>query len=200
MDKLQQLTEKLFNEGLNKGRLEGEAVLADAQAKAELLIADAKAKAAAIIASAEKQAADLTAKAESDIKMASSQTLQATKKDIETLLVSNITDAPVSAALAEPDFLKQIIKAVAEKFSSEQSSDIALVLPAALQEQLEPFVKEELTKTIKAGVDVTFSKKVAGGLTIGPADGSYFISLTDESFKSLIAEYLRPVTRKLLFG
>ena len=43
-------------------------------------------------------------------------------------------------------------------------------------------------------------RKIAGGFNIGPKDGSYFISMTDESFKNLICEYLRPATRKLLFG
>ena len=47
---------------------------------------------------------------------------------------------------------------------------------------------------------VDFSKKVGGGFSIGPKDGSWFVSLTDETFRELIAEYLRPVTRKLLFG
>ena len=49
-------------------------------------------------------------------------------------------------------------------------------------------------------MNASFSKKIAGGFTIGPKDGSYFISLTDETFKELISEYLRPATRKLLFG
>ncbi len=53
---------------------------------------------------------------------------------------------------------------------------------------------------LKGGVIAKFSKKVAGGFTIGPKDGSYFISLTDETFKSLIGDYLRPATRKILFG
>ena len=45
-----------------------------------------------------------------------------------------------------------------------------------------------------------FSKKTAGGFSIGPADGGWFVNLTEENFKALLAEYLRPVTRKLLFG
>ena len=34
MDKLQELTQKLYNEGLSKGKEEGEAILAKAQAEA----------------------------------------------------------------------------------------------------------------------------------------------------------------------
>ena len=50
------------------------------------------------------------------------------------------------------------------------------------------------------GISASFSKKVSGGFNIGPKDGSYFISFTDETFRSLISEYLRPATRKILFG
>ena len=75
-----------------------------------------------------------------------------------------------------------------------------MVLPEKLKKDLEPFVAGELPKAVGKEVKVSFSKKVAGGLTIGPADGSYFVSLTDETFSSLIGEYLRPATKKLLFG
>ena len=95
---------------------------------------------------------------------------------------------------------KELIKTVAEKFSAQESADLQMVLPASLQAQLEPFIKSELAKVVKGDVKAEFSKKVAGGFTIGPKDGGYFISLTDDSFKELIGEYLRPVTKKLLFG
>ena len=78
--------------------------------------------------------------------------------------------------------------------------DLILVLPDTLNSSLDPFVKYELSSILKGQVNASFSKKIAGGFTIGPKDGSYFISLTDETFKELISEYLRPATRKLLFG
>lgn len=199
-NKLQELTEKLYNEGLSKGKEEGERILADATARAEAMIAEAKAQAAAIVAQAEKEAADLKTKVGSDLKMASDQCLQATKKDIENLLVSGMSADAVKSALSDPDYLKNIISAVAAKFSATESTDIALVLPEALRAQLEPWVAGELAKNLGKGVSASFSKKVAGGFTIGPKDGSYYVSLTEESFRSLIAEYLRPVTKKLLFG
>ena len=61
-------------------------------------------------------------------------------------------------------------------------------------------MKGELAKAVGKGVEASFSKKVAGGFSIGPKDGSYFISLTEESFKALIGEYMRPATKKILFG
>ncbi len=199
-NKLQELTDKLYTEGLTKGKEEGARILEEARQQAEETVANAKAEAATIIAKAEKDAEDLKAKVDSDLKMASAQCLQATKKDIENVLVSSISTDAVKSALSDPDYLKKIISAVAEKFSASEATDLALVLPEKLKAELEPWVKGELAKSLGKGVSASFSKKVAGGFTVGPKDGSYFVSLTDETFRELIAEYLRPVTRKLLFG
>ena len=95
---------------------------------------------------------------------------------------------------------KEIIKAVAEKFTTEGPVDLALVLPESLKKELEPFATKELAKILGAGVEASFSKKVSGGFKIGPKDGGYFVSFTDETFSELIAEYLRPATKKILFG
>lgn len=199
-NKLQELTDKLYNEGLSKGKEEGELLLAQARVEADKIRATGRREAAQMVAEAEKTAAALKEKAESDIRMASAQSLQATRKDIEDLLVNAVISDKVSKALADKDFVKEIIRAVAEKFSSSEATDISLVLPASMKKDLEKWVSGELGKALGKEVKAEFSKKIQGGFTIGPKDGSWFVSLTDETFKELIAEYLRPVTRKILFG
>ena len=200
MNKLQELTDKLYNDGLSKGREEGERLLEEARRQAEDIVAQARKQADGIVEEARKQADDYSQKVTSDLKMAASQSLQATKKDIENLIIGNFAGEEVKKSLSSADFVKEIIKSVAEKFSSEESSDLSVVLPASLQEELEPFVKGELAKLLGKGVEATFSKKVSGGFNIGPKDGGYFISMTDDTFNELITEYLRPITKKFLFG
>ena len=95
---------------------------------------------------------------------------------------------------------KEIIRSVAEKFSAQEAEDLVLVLPESQKAELEPWVAGELAKALKGGVEAEFSKKVSGGFTVGPKNGGWFVSLTEQTFNELIAEYLRPVTRKLLFG
>lgn len=199
-NKLQELTERLYNEGLSKGKQDAEQLLSKAQADAEKIVADAKKEAQKIVQEAQESADKLKSKAESDIKMASEQSLQATKKDIENLLVDAMISDKVKSNLADSAFVKEIILSVAKKFTAEQSIELSLILPASLQKELEPWVGGELKKALKSEVKAEFSKKVQGGFTIGPKDGSWYVNLTEESFKELIAEYLRPVTRKLLFG
>ena len=199
-NKLQELTDKLYNEGLSKGKQEGEELLAKAKAQVDDMLAKAQAEAAQIIAAAQKQAEEIRTKTSSDIKMASAQSIAATKKDIESLIVGKMTGEAVKKTLSSPDFIKELIKTVAEKFTTEGPVDLSLVLPESLKNDLEPFATKELTKILGAGVEATFSKKVAGGFQIGPKDGGYFVSFTEETFNQLISEYLRPATKKLLFG
>ena len=200
MNKLQELTDKLYNDGLSKGREEGARILEEARKQAEEIVAEARKEADGIVSEARRQADDYSQKVTSDLKMAASQSLQATKKDIENLIIGSFAGEEVKKSLTSADFVKQVITSVAQKFSSEESCDLSLVLPASLQDQLEPFVKGELAKLLGKGIDATFSKKISGGFNIGPKDGGYFISMTDETFNELITEYLRPVTKKLLFG
>ena len=199
-NKLQELTDKLYNEGLSKGKQEGEEILAKAKVQAEEIIAKAKAEAEAVMAAANKAAEDLKTKVQSDLKMAAAQSIAATKKDIETLVVTKMTAEQTAAALTSAEFVKEVILAIAKSFNTEEPVDLEVVLPEKLKKDLEPFVAAELAKALKGNVEATFTKKVAGGFTIGPKDGGYFISFTDETFNALISEYLRPATKKILFG
>ena len=199
-NKLQELTDKLYAEGLSKGKQEGEEIVAKANARAEEIVAQAEDRARAIVEKAEKEAAELRQKTASDVKMAAGESIAATRQAIEKLLVGKMIEAPVKAALGDSAFIREIIKAVAQGFSSQQSEDIALVLPESLKAELEPFVEKELSAQLGRGISASFSKKIGGGFNIGPKDGGWFISFTDETFIELISAYLRPASRKILFG
>ena len=191
-NKLQELTEKLYNEGLSKGKAEGEAVLSKAHSEAEAIVAEAKKQAEAIVAKAHKDAEDLRTKTEGDIALASRQAVSETRQAIEKLIVAEATDAKVKTALSDEEFVKTIITSAVRAFSDGKDCDIEICLPESAKNTLEGFIRNE--------VEVRFSKKIGGGFTVGPKNGGYFINFTDESFRELISEYLRPATRKILFG
>ena len=199
-NKLQELTDKLYNEGLSKGKQEGEEILAKAKVQADEIVAKAKAEAASILDAANKEADDLKTKVQGDLKMAASQSIAATKKDIENLVVAKLTESDVKSALTSAEFVKEVILAVAKGFNTAEAVDLEVVLPESLKKDLEGFVSKELAKALEGGVEASFSKKISGGFTIGPKDGGYFISFTEDTFNALISEYLRPATKKILFG
>ena len=201
-DKLQELTEKLYNEGLSKGKQQGEEILAKARKEAEEIIAEANRKAEALKAAAEKEAQEMKTKVTGDVRMAALQSITATKQEIEGLIVRKMTDKDIASSLTSADFVKRIIETVAKSFNpgNKDHVDLVLVLPENLKTEFEPYISSELSKILNAGVSAKFSKKISGGFTIGPKDGGYFLSFTDETFKELISEYLRPATKKFLFN
>ena len=200
MNKLQELTDKLYNEGLSKGKQEGEAILEKARTEAESIVETARKEAEQILASARKEADGLKTKVTGDLKLAAEQSIAATKQDIENLIVTKLAGAEVKKALSSADFVKEVVLAVAKGFKDSGAEDLDVVLPESLRKDLEPFVQKEIGKILGEGVSASFSKKVSGGFTVSPKDAGYFISFTDETFSELIAEYLRPATKKILFG
>ena len=199
-NKLQELTDKLYNEGLSKGKQEGEAILANARVQAAEIVDNAKKEAAGIVAAARKEAENIRAKADGDLRIAAGQSIETTRQAIENLVVCNLTEKEVSSALTSAAFVKELLTAVVKAYrASSEAEGLDAVLPETLKKETEPFIKKELASMLKGGLNVTYSKKISGGFTISPKGSGYFISFTDETFNSLISEYLRPATKKILF-
>ena len=78
-NKLQELTDKLYNEGLSKGKQEAEQLVSDAKNQASEIIAKANQEAQAIIEKAKADALELKVKTENDVKMATNQVFASVK-------------------------------------------------------------------------------------------------------------------------
>lgn len=201
-DKLQELTDRLYNEGLSKGKQEGEELLQKAHAEAEAIVAQAKAEAERIIAQANREADELKTKVAADVKMAATQSIAVTKQEIEQMVVAKAAQQGVKASMGNAEFVKELIASVVKAFNPQNASPMALdlILPEALKAQLEPFVQNEIANQFKGEVKVDYSKKMNGGFKVAPKDGGYVLQFTDDEFTQLIANYLRPATKKILFG
>ncbi len=201
-DKLQELTDRLYNEGLSKGKQEGEELLQKAHAEADNLIAQAKAEAERIVAQANKEAEELKTKVTADIKMAATQSIAVTKQEIEKMVVTNTATEGVKANMGNAEFVKELITNVVKAFNPQNASPVALdlILPESMKAQVEPFVQNEIANQFKGEVKVDYSKKMNGGFKVAPKDGGYVLQFTDDEFTQLIANYLRPATKKILFG
>lgn len=201
-NKLQELTDKLYNEGLSKGKQEAEELKAAAQKEADAIISKANEKAKEIIDTAQKQAKELKVKSENDIKMAASQSFSSLKQQIEHLIISKAIQKPIENGLNDNKFIESIITTITKAFNPNSSDGVALsiILPETQKEELNQFIQNQITSICSAGLDVQYSKSIKSGFRISPKDQGFIISFTDEDFQSIISEYLRPKTRTLLFG
>jgi len=201
-NKLQELTDRLYAEGLSKGKQEGEELVQKAKAEAEQIVNQAKAEAERIVAEANKQADELKQKTEADIRMAGAQSIAAVRQEVEQLIVAQTVEKGVKGALSADEFLKQVIKAVVAAFNpaNADATDLELILPEAVKASVEPFLQNEVGKQLKAGIEVSYSKKLNAGFKILPKGSGWLLQFTDDEFIRLISTYLRPAAKKILFG
>ena len=182
-DNLQKLTDRLYEEGLSKGKQEGEELVAKAKTEAEKIVEAAKEQAKAIIAEAEKKAAELAQKTEADIKMASEQSIAATRHEIENMIVAKASEKPVNELLGTPEFVKEMITSIVKAFNPanatptdgdtpddtpaltpEQIAEIAKQEEAEMQKKREAFEKEVVNLTAKRD-------KIMAGVSRGGTKG-----------------------------
>lgn len=197
--KLKELTERLYGEGLEKGRVEADRLVAEAEAAAAKIVADAKAEAAKIVKEAESKAADTAKNSMTEISLAGKQALVKIKNEIADAIIAKSVNAGVAAAVVDAEFVKKLLLAVAAGWNSGAKVELKALLPAALEAEFSKAFEASAKELLAAGVEVGYSKDVRNGFKVGEKNGGYYISFTDESFAALMQEYLREKVSKLLF-
>lgn len=192
-NKIQELTEKIFNEGVEKGRAEADRILAEANAKAAEIVKEAEAKAEAVMAKARKDAEELDANTRSELKLYSAQAVGAIKSEVANIVTDTVIKESLQAAFKE-DLLKQVILKIAERWNANEQ----LVISTSEAEELKKFFAAKAKDLLDKGVEV---KQVNGvkGFSVSPADGSYKVNFGEGEFEAFLKSFLRPQIIELLF-
>ena len=200
-NKLQKLTEQLYEEGLSKGRNDADKLVAEAQAKAKAIVAEAQAEAKAIVEKAQKQAEELTQNTMTEISLAGRQAVAALKSEINTMVVAKTASKAVAEATMDAAFVKDMLLAVAKNWNGSSTDVVSLsaLLPEEKKAALDSVFAAAAKELLAAGVEVSYGKGVKSGFKIGPKDGGYYISFSDEDFDALLGEYLREKVSNLLY-
>jgi V/A-type H+-transporting ATPase subunit E len=198
--KIQQLTEVIYNEGVQKAREEAEAILKEAREKAARIEEEAQKAAATIMADTRKKSQEFSRHVESEVKMTLNQAISAMKQQIASLVTMKAIQPPVKELFSDHEYLKTLISTIVMGWLEKESFDLNVILPDTGKEQMEKYFKQSLAAELNKGVEFSISQDFRTGFKIGPADGSYLISFTDDDFMNFLKAYLRPKTNQLLFG
>ncbi|MBO5717324.1 MAG: hypothetical protein J6R50_04285 [Alistipes sp.] len=198
-NKLQELTQKLYNDGLEKGRAEAERLVAEAKQEAAKILADARAEADAIAKAAQDRAEDIAKNAMTEITLAGRQAVSKIKTEITEAIILKSTGAAVKAASIDATFVKDMLLAVARNWNSAAEVSLKALLPEEKRAEFDAAMQKSADELLKAGVEVGYSKEVKTGFKVGEKSGGYYISFTDESFDALLEEYLREKVANMLY-
>lgn len=201
-NKLEQLTQKLFEEGLAKGRSEGEKMVAEAEARAKQIVAEAEGKAREITRHAEAAAEELRKNTMTELSLAGREVVAKIKNELTSLVTTRTTEGGVKQAGLDAAFVKEMLLAVAKNWNGASSDKVSLtaLLPEAKQKEFAAALEGSVAGLLAAGIEVGYSKDVRTGFKVGEKNGGYYIGFSDENFEALLGEYLREKVAAILYG
>ena len=194
-NKIQELTDKIYREGVEKGNTEAQKLIANAQDEAKKIVEDARKEAEAIVAASRKPADEPAANTKSELKLFAGQAVNALKSEIATLVTDKIVNADVKAFAADKDYLNAFIVALASKWSVNEP----IVISTADADGLKKYFASQAKALLDKGVKI---EQVNGNktlFTVSPADGSYKVNFGEEEFMNYFKEFLRPQLVEMLF-
>jgi V/A-type H+-transporting ATPase subunit E len=199
--KILELTQKIYNEGVEKAKKEAEQIIANAKKEADSIINAAKNKEKDSIEQAEKQAVEIKKNADSEIRLAARQFISNLKQQITGLITTAQVEVPVKDAFKDEKFVKNIILTVIKNWNPQKPEElnISLLLPQKEEKELTDFFNNKAKELLDSGLEINFEPNIKSGFKIGPKDGSYYISFTDKDFENYFKSYLKDRTRKMIF-
>jgi V/A-type H+-transporting ATPase subunit E len=200
-NKLQELTQKLYNEGVEKANEEADKIIKEAKAEADKIKKNAEKEAKGIIEEAEQKSEEIRKNVQAELELASKQTVRKVKQQITDIITGKIIDEPVKKAFDDEKFVKEIIETIIKNWDPQKKESVSLsvLLPEKQEKEFEKYFKAKTGKELNANLELSFSDAVKGGFKIGPSDNSYKISFTEEDFINFFKSYLRPKTGAMLF-
>ncbi|MBP3244037.1 MAG: hypothetical protein J6M59_02885 [Bacteroidaceae bacterium] len=194
-NKIQELTEKLLQDGVEKGKAEAEKIISEAQQKAAQIIEEAKAQAAAIEAEAQKNARALDANTKSEIKMYAAQALNALKSDVTNVVGDKIVKEAAAQVAGDKTFMNEFILKLAEKWGAQED----IVITTADAASLKALFAQKAKNLLDAGVKIEQVNGQKTLFTIQPADGSYKVNFGEAEFENYFKNFLRPQLVDMIF-
>ena len=193
--KLQELTDKIYLEGVEKGNAEAKSIVAKANNDAAEITAKAETEAQKILATAQAQAEELTKNTQSELKLFAHQSVNALKTEITNLIGGSIVSTSVKAATADKSFMQQTILSIVQAWAKSQDVSIEAKDAKALTDYFAANAKDLLNK----GVKISEANNVKAEFSIVPEKEGYKLTFGDEEFIAYFKEFLRPKLVEMLF-
>lgn len=212
---VQELIDKLKNQGVSEGQRQAEQVLKEAHHKASQILSQAQAQADKLLSEARH-----TLEVE---RQSSHEAIKTAFRDTEIALRSKVRDAfsahlkrLVSLQLEDKEFIKELVLAIASVKTPEiaQASQVEVLLPSKLfktdengthlsqegKTRMQHLVLGITDGMLREGIELKASTDVKGGIKVRLTGKDIELDLTDEAITDLLLKYLLPRYREIVSG
>lgn len=212
---VQELIDKLKNQGVNEGQKQAEQILKEAHNKASRILTQAQAEVDKLL-SETRHTLEVERKS-------SHEAIKIAFRDTEIALRSRVREAfsahlkrLISLQLEDKDFIKELVLAIASVKTPEiaQASQVEVLLPSKIFEtdengthlskdgkkRMQHLVLGITDGMLREGVELKSSTDVKGGIKVRFTGKDIELDLTDEAFTDLLLKYLLPRYREIVSG
>lgn len=195
MNTIQDLTDQLFHEGVEKGTQEAEKMVAQAEAKKTQILEEAQKQADMIVEKAKKQAAELEKNTKAELQLFARQAVDALKSEVVNLLNDKVVRSSVATATEDKAFMQQLLLS----FVKEWAAGGNLCVETAQADALTKFFQNKAADMLDKGLEIKQVNQQPADFVLTAKDGSYKIQFGQEDFIEYFKEFLRPKLVEMLF-
>lgn len=209
---VQELIDRLSQEGVAEGQQRAEAIVADARAKANNLIESARDEAESLLKNARQEAERFQKAAEDALRLAARDAVRDFGARIHEGLRHRLQEL-VQHQMKDAEVLKRMILAITNKATEGLDDEqLEILLPAeSLAEEeiresidagnpdaLTEYMQGVIGERIREGTQVKLGSRANAGLTVRVVNQNVEIDITDEAITELLARHLLPRYRAIM--
>lgn len=211
---VQQLINRLRDEGVHEGEKQREQLLQEAKAKATAMLEQAGADAKRIREQSQAEADKIRSASEAALQLAVRDAAMKLREEISNRLASELREL-VARQLESSDFLKKALLEVTRRSSPDASQGRTRVLlpdkvlrvedlrqdPEELENgSLTAFAVKLAKEVLSRGIEIAPGPDNRPGIRIDLVDQDIRIDMTDEAVSQLLLKHLTPRFRALMAG
>jgi len=190
---LERMVDRIYEEGISRAEQKAAAIVAEAEAKAGEIVARANADAARIVGDAERQASEKKRSTEAELKAAAGRVVSGLRHEISSLLRERLIGAPVKTALADGDFIKDLILGIVK---NQQNKDLTITVSEAQKDALLAKLKQAMQAEL-AGLTIIGDGRKSG-FSIAEKGAGYEIEFSDHAMLEFLEPHLKQATAELM--
>lgn len=197
-NKIQELAQKIYQDGVEKANAEAESILAAARAKRDELLATANAEAEHILNSAKTEAKATRERNEADLKNVILNAGDALKTTVTDMVNSEAVRKGVNAAFADPEVLYSIVVEMSRQMFASDANGV--IITGSDADKLEEYFRKEAKDILDKGVQIREVAGKSAHFDLSPVGADYKLNVSEEAFAEYFKSFMRPRMQELLFG
>lgn len=201
-NKIKELTETIYNEGVTKAREEADKILAEARKKAEKIIAASEEQAKAILTDAQEETERINNSLRAELQTVSEQVIEITRQELKNMISAKASEALAKQLTADQDFLKDLMLEIARGWRANggNGNHLEMLIPEASAARIETLLQAKASEVLASGLKIKPVSGLKEGFSIVNAGDGFKVSFTDEDFQAFFTALMKPKIREFLFS